>query len=144
MVIIIGEMGMLVVMETEKKIIEAQVMAVRIKQIMQIMKGKYMRDASQRQLRILSGKSYSNLNANSYANRKRDGSYSCPPKGVLIACLYWMLNRPLPPERSIGHQFQEMAQIIAEEVKSEKGWIGWNVLEPCHCHGNSAFAYTSK
>ena len=69
-------MGMLVVMETEKKIIEAQVMAVRIKQIMQIMKGKYMRDASQRQLRILSDKSYLNLNANSYTNRKRDGSYS--------------------------------------------------------------------
>ena len=69
-------MGMLVVMETEKMIIQAQVMAVRIKQIMQIMKGKYMRDASQRQLRILSDKSYLNLNANSYTNRKRDGSYS--------------------------------------------------------------------
>ena len=37
--IITVEMGMLVVMETEKMVMQAQVMAVRIKQIMQIMKG---------------------------------------------------------------------------------------------------------
>ena len=104
-----------------------------------------MRDASQRQLCILSGKSYSNSNANSYTNRKRDGAYSWSPKGVLIACLYWMSNRPPPPERSIAHQFQEMAQIIAEEVKSEK--VGLDGMyenhaivmatAPSHTHPNS-------
>jgi hypothetical protein len=52
--------------------------------------------------------------------KKRDEVRSWSPQEILIACLYWMVNRPPPPERSIAHYFKEMAQMVAQEVKNER------------------------
>lgn len=42
------------------------------------------------------------------------------PNSIAKACLFWMINRPRPPERSITHHLNEISEMIAKEVKHEK------------------------
>lgn len=56
-----------------------------------------------------------------HRNKKRDASRSTwSAQGVLTACLFWMVNRPPPPERSIAHHYKEMALMVVQDVKNEK------------------------
>jgi hypothetical protein len=47
-------------------------------------------------------------------------SVSWTSKGIMLVCLNWMMGRPRPPERSIAHHVQTMADMIATQVKQEK------------------------
>lgn len=54
------------------------------------------------------------------SNKKKEESRHWSPQEILNACLYWMVDRPPPPQRSIANHFKEMAEMVAQEVKNEK------------------------
>jgi Dyggve-Melchior-Clausen syndrome protein. len=56
----------------------------------------------------------------SFHRSQNSSSSSWTPQGIMLVCLNWIMGRPRPPERSISHHVQIMADMIATQVKQDK------------------------